>query len=369
MSKLWFKTTATSSGRTISEVVKSGVRIKYPEKSNGNLTFFVRAHDCERVCNTLNGFERVYEKTNFRPIGKLLWRFGIAIGILLAVVAVIILSNYVFSIYVSGLSRIEGVEVERFLKKEGVTVGTKKADLNLEELEIKLMQKFAFSVVDCKFEGVSLVVLVKEELPPPDYVDMQTVKPIISREDAVITRIVNISGTVVVKHGASVKAGDTLIMPVRKVGEAEIDVRAIGEIHGKVWRKKEIFVPKTVIKNQRTGVTKTINCLSFGKLLPETSSPYEYYETEISRVALSGLLPFYKNTVTYYQCMPVEVENPDLKDLSNIVKGALNELRIQVEGESGIYLDDWYSVKEVEGGVIVRVVCEMEMRIDSYYNK
>lgn len=369
MSKLRFKTTATASGRTLSEVVKSGVRVKSPEKKEGDLTFCVSLRDGERVCNTLNGFERVYEKTDLRLISRLLWRFGIAVGIIIAVIAIIVLSNYLFSISVSGLSRVEIVEVERFLTEHGVAVGTKKADLNLDALEISLMEKFDFSVVDCKIEGVTLVVSVKEELPPPDYADMQTIKPIVASEDAVVTRIVTLSGTVLVKHGASVKKGDILISPTRKVGEVEVECRAVGEIHGKVWRTKEIFVPSTIIKNERTGSSKTEYRLSFGKVNLDLVSPYEYYEVERSKVTLSDLLPFYKNTVTYYECKPVEVENPDLKDLSGIVDGALRELRIRVESEGGIYLDDWYSVREVEGGVRVKVVCEMEMRIDTHSSK
>lgn len=369
MSRLRFKTTATGSSRTISEIVKSGVRIKSPEKKEGTLTFCVRVRDGERVCNTLKGFERVYEKTDIRPLSKLLWRFGVVVGVIISVIAMVVLSNYVFSISVSGLSRIEKLEVERYLAEQGVTVGVKKSNFDVDDLEISLMEKFDFSVVDCKVEGVSLLVSVKEELPPPDYVDMMTVKAIVAKEDAVVTRIVTLSGTVMVEHGESVKAGEVLISPTNKVGDTEIECQAVGEIHGKVWRKKEIFVPSTILKNVRTGRSKTLFCLSFGKLFVDLASPYQYYETESTRVALSDLLPFYKNSVTYYECKPTEVENPDIGDVSSIVEGALNELRIQIEGENGVYLDDWYSVREVDGGLAVRVVCEMEMRIDTYSSK
>lgn len=366
MSSIRFKTTATASGRTISEVVRSGVRVKYPQKRDGSLTFCVKACEGDKVCSTLNGFERVYEKTDTRLLNRLMWRFGIAVGAVLAVITVIVLSSYLFSISVSGLSRVDYLEVEKFLTEQGICIGSKKSDLDTDALEIALMEKFEFSVVDCKVEGVTLVVSVKEELPQPEYVGIQTARPIVAREDAVITRIVTLSGSVLVKHGQSIKAGDILISPTRKLGDTQLSCPAVGEVHGRVWRKKEIFVPATIVQTERTGAFKRDFCLSFGSLEPEIDSPYEYYEVEKSRVALSDILPFYKNTVTYYECRPIEVENPDLKDLSGIVKGALAELNIQAESEGGIYLDDWYSVKAVDGGVIVRVVCEMEMRIDTY---
>lgn len=367
MNKYLFKTTSTTSSRTINEVVKSGVRVTNPRKGGGNLTFSVSARDRDRVCSTLTSFERVYEKTDLRLLPRLLWRFGIYIALILGIVTSIILSNYLFSIDVSGTNRIDRTDVLEYLEDVGIGVGSIKAKVDEDKIEAILMEKFPFSVVDCRVVGMSLVINVKEELQSPNFVDLVDKRPIVAKEDAVITRIVTLSGTTVVTQGKSVKKGDILIDCKRLVGDVQLECRAIGEIHGKVWRKKEVFIPSTVMVKERTGVSKTLNYLSFGKVTGGVQSPYPYYEKEEYSVATT-LLPFFKHFVTFYECEMVEVENPDLKNLDVVAKSVLDQLRVLLVGE-GEYVDDWYLTREVEGGVILSVVCEMETRIDTYYTK
>ena len=368
MNKYRFKTTATSSGRTISDLVKKGVRVIKPKKDKGELTFLVSSKHSKPTIEVINSYERVYDKEDMRLLPRLIWRFGILLAIAVVLVMSCFVQNYILFIDVYGIDTISRVEIVDYLESIGVSTGSAKSHFSVEEVERKLIQKFSFSVVDCAITGTTLSVLVKEELPPPNYVDMQKVESIVSSEDAVVTRIVTLSGTKVVDRGASVQKGDLLIDSKYYVGEEYVECRAIGEVYGKVWRKKEIFIPSTTTKLVRTGSEISLKYLSFGRIDNGVESPYPYYESSKKRVATS-ILPFFSNTITFYECNLVEVENPDYDDVTTQVELAKKELLLELEREGGTYLDSWHTEREIQGGKMVSVILEMECRIDTYCTK
>lgn len=369
MNKYRFKTSSTSSGRTITDLVNNGVRVHKPRKGGGELTFLVSSNHAKSTVEVINSYERVYEREDKRAFPRLIWRFGILIAIAVILAFLGVAQNYLLNIDVYGTNRISRVEVLDYLSSIGVKTGSVKSDFVEEDVERKLIEQFEFSVVDCSLSGTTLSVVVKEELSPPNYVDMQNVKSIVALEDAVVTRIVTLSGTKVVERGKSVQKGDLLIDGKHYVGEEYVECRAIGEVYGKVWRKREIFIPATITKLVRTGSETTLDYLSFGKVDNGIDSPYPYYEHSNNRVAISSILPFYKNTVTFYECSLVEVENPELLDVTNQVDLTRKALLLELENSGGIYLDSWHTVKDVEGGRLVNVVLEMECRIDTYCTK
>ena len=368
MAKSTFKTTSISSAKTVSDLVKAGVRVSNPKKGKGTLEFCTSISDCNKVCKILNTYERVYEVKTSKGIKSLFARFGILIALVVSIIGVVVLSNFVFSISVSGVERIESCQIIDYLDAKGIKKGCAKSSIDCDTIERDLMQKFDFSVVDCKIVGGVLVLSVKEELPPPDYADLVEKTPIVACEDAVITRIVTISGTTLVKRGVSVKKGDILISPSKTIGDITLPTNAIGEIHGKVWRKREVFIPDTVITKERTGVTSEIKYLSFGKLELPNLSPYPYYESEIRRTQ-TVVLPFFLNTITFYECRLVESKNPLLSDYSSVIESMLGDLKLDLVEQKGEYIDHWHYEQKVDGGIIVTVVCEVEMNIGTYSNK
>ncbi len=368
MAKSTFKTTSISSAKTVSDLVKAGVRVTNPKKAKGSLEFCTSNSDSRKVCKILNTYERVYEVKTHKGVKSLFTRFGILIALVVSIIGVVVLSNYVFSISVSGVERIETQQIIEYLDTKGVKKGCVKSSIDCDTIERDLMQKFDFSVVDCKIVGGVLVLSVKEELPPPDYVDLVTKTPIIASEDAVITRIVTISGTTLVKGGVSVKKGDILISPTHTLGDTTVPCNAIGEIHGKVWRKKEVFIPDTVITKQRTGVTSEIKYLSFGRVELPNLSPYPFYECDVKRTE-TVVLPFFLNTITFYECRLVESKNPLLNDYSSVVEDALNQIKIDLVDQKGEYIDHWHYEQKVDGGIMLSVVCEVEINIGTYDNK
>lgn len=370
MGKCEYTTSSTASGRLVTAVTKEGVRVLNPKKSGGELTFTVHAKSIARVDDTLKGFERVYEKKERLNVFRRFFpkRIGILIGIVVSVICSIVLSNFVFSIDVSGVGEADRIEIIEYLENVGIREGANKGGIDCERIERSLMEKFSLSVVDCKIEGLTLSVSVKEELPPPDYVGMLDVVPVVASEDAVVTRIVTVSGTVKTVRGKSVKKGEILIDNYHTIGDMTVECRAIGEVYGKVWRKVEVFVPNTVIALERTGVSKEVSFISFKAPSSDTGAPFTYFEKDVKSIPISNFLPFWKNTVTFYECKAVETKNPRLDDIESVVDGVRNELRLAVIDE-GEYLDDWYTVREISDGVTVSVVCELERRIDTYIRK
>ena len=108
-----------------------------------------------------------------------------------------------------------------------------------------------------------MYVYIKEELDKPDLIDYTKPVPVISDYDAIVTRVVVLTGTAAVKNGDTVLKGQTLIYPYltnkkenEETEEIRVDIRATGMVYGRVWYKESFVLSDETIITKRTGKYK-----------------------------------------------------------------------------------------------------------------
>ena len=142
-------------------------------------------------------------------ISKIATSLGLIGAIVVFSIFYFIQSQFVWQYDVQGVDKLPAVEVVSFLKEN---FSNRKSEINTKNVEVALVDNFEeISFVSCMLKGQTLVVNIKEKLLPDEiYGDF---KPIKSHKSGKITKIELISGTVKVKVGDIVRAGDILVEP------------------------------------------------------------------------------------------------------------------------------------------------------------
>lgn len=367
MGEFFYKTKGVNAPRTLNKITRQGARIKACKRREKSLFFTVSEKESKRVEKSLGESVLEFQKNKKNSFFDLFSpkRIGIVLGLILCVFIMLFLSRFFIKIEVKGLNLVEQKKVESFLKNHGVIPCKLKQDVDLDEVGKHLKKEFPFSVVSLSFKGVTLVVRVKEELSPSYYFDQTKKQSLYASENAVVTRIVKIDGTQMVEVGKSVKAGDLLIKNEKSVGESVLEIRAVGEIYGRVWREYEVFIPEKSFSYKDTGVKKIFYGVEFFRAQKEQVSPFLYSRREVV-VTPFEFLPIYHYKTTFYEQKAVEIINPNFLDQTEILKRLKSEAEIKLQKEDGEFIRSWHTTKEVDGGKIVKLIVEMEKRIDEY---
>ncbi len=369
MSNFLVKVKGLNSQRTLNTLTQKGIRIKNSERYGSELFFEVGKKDINKTKECLDKLylsADINEKKNGLESIFSLWRFGLVLGIILCVLIYCILSSFILKIEISGVDQNQKKNIIFFLKENDITLGTKKSELDLTEIEDIMMDNFEFSVVSPSIVGTSLVIKVKEELSPPIYMDLTKKTPLIASEDALITRIVCGSGTKIVSVGKSVKSGDVLIDCKKMVGEEEYYVQAVGEVYGKIWRQKEIFVPTTKEEYVPTGNVEKVRVIRFGNYSGAIKkSTFKNYKCTQTSIRISDFLPIYVDEITYVEQKIVQRELTSEEE-KTFIENAKNMIFMQNQNLVGELIGVWTTERKVDGGKLIKVIAEFETRIDVY---
>lgn len=367
MSKFRYEIKRINGAKSISEIARVGGVVKGCRECGKTLVFYTpkrRAKDAEKSLNTRLIEYKREERKNFFERFFSLCRLGVFITLFICVFAYLFLSQFLFFTEIRGLDKVSVKKVEKHLASMGISGMVKKSEVDKDMISESLLSEFSFSVVSVDIEGVTLVLRLKEELSAPIY-DLKKEEYLVSAENALVTRVVTISGTPEVKEGESVIKGEILIKNSRTVGETRYDVRAVGEVYGRVWREVEIFVPERVESLADTGVSVRVNRLNFSKNLEILSSPYPFWRVE-DEVTPFALLPIYHHSLTFFEQRVVMVKNPEYTDTTAVKRRAQEKLNLLLADVEHELIRTWIEEKEVEGGKTVKVIAEIEKRIDVY---
>lgn len=369
MAKLCYHVKCSNAPRLLREITRLGVGFSSLKKQGEHLSFIIRKQDSKILENALVERFLEYEKTEKKTVFEDLFslsRIGVFLGVFSVLILYVVSSFFVLFTDVSEVHGMGREEIEKHLQDLGVKPFCIKSKINCEEIEKDLIKNYPFSVVEVSVVGVTLLVKTKAELPPPTYEDTLKQGAIVSIEDSIVTRIVHLDGTCKVRVGDSVKQGQVLISNSILVGEKTVPSRALGEVYGRVWRQREIFIPKTVISFQDTGEVKRLYKQNFSKNCSLPESPFSFFRVEHSYVLFSPFLPVYHHTFTFYATTPITANNPDYEDISKCVEKVKREMEGEILGEEGEVLRSWEVVREEDSGKFITVVCEIEKRIDVY---
>jgi similar to stage IV sporulation protein len=239
---------------------------------------------------------------------KLRKRKVFSVGLVLFILAIYLISSFIWFIDVTGLETIDYNQFSTFLKEQDLKVGTIKYFIDTEKLEqnIKLaFPQIAWVSVNVKGTQVLVEVVEKEGEESTD----KGPANVIAAKDGVITKILVLSGQQEVNVGDTVAKNQLLISGQLFNGETRTHmlVRAFGIIEARVWYEGygEALQQETVYKE--TGNLVTVKYIElFGKKvrISKKNIPYEKYSKVISAQKLTikdSPLPFKLITERYYE--------------------------------------------------------------------
>lgn len=369
MAEIKISTSGLNSARTLSELTKKGIRVRNAIRDGNTLVFSISSKQKELTKSVLKSLRLDSEDTKIvRFWDKLIspWRFGLIVGVVICTIAYLLCSSIILRVDVNGLKASNARDIVEFLEENGINIGTSKKLVDCEKIESALYNRFDFSVVECKTLGTSLLITVKEELDAPMYNDLVEPKNLIADEDALITRIVCAQGTKAIDVGKSVKKGAMLISAYKYIGDAQIPICAVGEVYGRVWREKEIYVSDQKTTYKPTGRTESAFVMRIGEIPTEIPpSSFKYYTITKSTVRIGDFLPFYRDTYVFSEQVGVVVER-DEKERVSLIEKAKKEIILENADGNGEFVRSWTLEKKVDGGMLIKVIAEFEKRIDIY---
>lgn len=240
-------------------------------------------------------------------ISRMRQRRAMTVGAMLFVVALYVLSSFVWFIEVTGNQRISNEVVERVARQAGLKLGVPRWTLNVTALEEAILRQVpGLSWVGVYVDGTRVYIkVVERKLPPPD----ETGRPadIVASKDGLIKEMLVLSGHPLVKEGDTVTTGQVLIsaaIPPPETGEEQKEgedgretalepeekqplryVHARGIVRARVWYEGE-GEKKLVEKGaEQTGREITRFGIKIGTkeiiLLGPREIPYEHYRVYV----------------------------------------------------------------------------------------
>ena len=173
-------------------------------------------------------------------------RAGLPAGAVLGAALLVLLSNFVWTVEVTGLHSVSCESFERLLAQNGVEPGALRSSIDVGKAERSiLLETPELTWLSINLLGSHADVEVKEKVQKPDSGDKTRPCNIKARTDGVVTKINAARGTAAVKTGSGVVRGDILVSGVSPGKQNDVRwVHAEAEVFADVYSKKELSLPK-----------------------------------------------------------------------------------------------------------------------------
>lgn len=230
-----------------------------------------------------------------------------ALGLIAMIIAIFVLSRYVWVIDIDGCSRIDEAEILSYIKDMSLDPGTLKSGINTTDIAADLAkrdERIAWAGVE--IDGIRLKVNIIEA-EPQNILDMSTPTSVYADKDGIIVSVLSNGGKPCVTVGQAVKKGDLLINGnlISEEGK-QLLVHASGEVMAKVLYSAEATVYPNMEAVIRTGnIAEFVEIELFGiKLL--SRAPFSDYETVLRcEKRLDGcVIPV---TIRFFDCFELSM--------------------------------------------------------------
>ena len=160
--------------------------------------------DVELSVRSRHGIPAILERYKFR--------FGIPVGVIIAVMLVIFSHLFVWDIDVIGNETLTTAEVRELLKNEGFSVGSYIPRANTDRIENKIMMNTdTISWMSINIIGTVAEVQIREYSPPYSEIDDGKPASIVASKPGIIEEVRVLRGNVTVASGNFVEKGDVLV--------------------------------------------------------------------------------------------------------------------------------------------------------------
>jgi len=371
-----FKIKGRAHSSKINNLIRKGFKLKNISSEGKSLVFDDESKNeknisayCEEMSYDYSVVKRTGPKHTFF---RLLSNNGLFFGLIVSLLLLILCSLFVFDINIVGADRIENAVIMKAVENSGAKRFKLIYGINERAIMNNVLAIEGISSASVETKGVKLYVYVKEELEEPDINDYSKPIPVVSAYDAVVTRIVVLTGTAAVKKGDTVTKGEVLISPyiTNKKSEDEekeeirIDIRATGIVYGRVWYKESYTLTDEIEVYERTGryiETVTPTYIFEGK--SPQNIPYKHYEIEEEKIYYNAFFPLIVTYNRYYELEKIIVKRNVQMEKEEIIAESYLKLKSRVPDDAKI-IRYWSTVKEVDNSTLIDVYLETEQRID-----
>lgn len=311
---------------------RKNIKIKNLEKTSFNkLSFEVEDKDAKKAKKYIHNFKITCSLSKLKQIPIFfLAHIGIIIGILIASVCFGIVKNFVWQIEIFGLEELSKQEILSVLKDNEVAVGkqNKQSSQDIEEILLNKYDRIAqVSVIK---QGCAIIINLSEKL----VYNEQSFLPIKAKYAGIIKKINIITGTVNAKVGDYVNAGEILVFPynINSNGE-KVGVEPVAEIQAEMFVVAKCEIQKTEMVLRRTGNKQICYQYKFNNnnlFCGKNKNSFALFETEVYNESINGVLPLYRDVLTYYELEHVEIQHDFESELTQIEQKSKDMAKQQV---------------------------------------
>ena len=284
----------------------------------------------------------------------ILTSYGILAAMLLSAIFYSIQYQFILRYEVVGLDKLSQNEVVEFVK-DGYSRNKHKIDTS--EIEIGLVDKFdKISFVSCMIKGQTLVINIKEKLMPEEMYG--EFAPIVATKSGKISEIELISGTMLVKIGDFVQAGEILVAPYTIDTSGQLKkVEAKATIKAEVYNEGSVDHYSSFIQVERTGKTAQENDITLFGLTIYTFKDemnFDLYEVEYEDANLSKnlFLPFKMIKTIYYELSQQLVQS-NFEDVQEEYIEKAKQKALENCANCDTIIDEFYTLRHLSGVTIV----------------
>lgn len=217
-----------------------------PSKHSINASMYISDYRKIRLAAKKSGVKTRIKSKHGLPffVNKYKPRIGIPIGAAAGIILIIVLSNFIWSVSITGAQTVSETKIKQVLSEYGVKTGGYKNNLDVEKIERDTMLEIdEIGWMSVNLTGNIASIEIKEKAKKPKLDSSTTPGNVKAKCDGVITNIKAKKGNVQVKKGSGVAKGDLLVSGIIETKMNTLQyVRANAEVYADVAYKKETSI-------------------------------------------------------------------------------------------------------------------------------
>lgn len=244
-----FSITGKFPERFLNIAARHGILLWGAVPKDGGLQAFMYVRDYKKIRQTAGKLRiklRVQKKYGLPFIvKKYKTRIGLPVGFAVGILIMLVLSNFIWSISISGTESLSDTYIRQVLADNGVQVGVLRNSIDVDEVAREVMLRVdKIGWMSLNITGDLISVEIKEKTVKPDIKKEEEPCNLKAKADGVITNIKVKNGTAKVVKGSGVVKGDLLVSGIVKLKTEELlYTNAKGEVMADVRSSKNFSVP------------------------------------------------------------------------------------------------------------------------------
>ena len=276
--------------RFINITAKNGVNIWNPVPAKNAISASMYLSDYKKI-RTLAKKSRVKTKITAKHgmpfiVNRYKARTGLFAGAVCGIILCIFLSNFIWSVKISGTEEISNTYLESLLSDNGISVGVWKNNLDVDQIERNIQRKCGdVRWMSINITGSLVTVEVKETYKKPKLDTSKNPCNVKAVKDGVITRIQAYNGKPVVTKGSGVVNGQVLVSGLDETKQGDMRyLRANAKAFADITEQRTLSIPKKITYSTATDNYVDRKNLKFLWIDFPCNLAFESYENSVSTV-------------------------------------------------------------------------------------